>query len=59
MQAEDRPDPPWAHPTPRLLAGLIRQIIFIDLGHEEPTVVLTDELTGQAPSVIGRYVNAG
>lgn len=35
--------------------GPIRQIVVTDLGHEEPTVVLTNELDRSAPTLIGRY----
>jgi hypothetical protein len=35
--------------------GLIRQIIITDLGHEEPTILLTNQLTRSAPRLIGRY----
>lgn len=53
-----------AYRTPRIFdqkitlkqyAGPIRQIIVTDLGHEEPTLVLTNELDRHAPSLIGRY----
>jgi len=33
----------------------IRQIIIADLGHEEPTFLLTNHLTGSAPKIIERY----
>ena len=33
----------------------IRQIIVTDLGHEEPTFLLTNQLTRSAPKLIGRY----
>jgi hypothetical protein len=33
----------------------IRQIIVADLGHEEPTVVLTNQLKRSAATLIGRY----
>ena len=35
--------------------GPIRQIIVTDLGHEEPTFLLTNQLTRSAPKLIGRY----
>ena len=35
--------------------GLIRQIIITDLGHEEPTILLTNQLKRSAPQLIGRY----
>jgi transposase len=35
--------------------GLIRQIIITNLGHEEPTVLLTNQLKRPAPRLIGRY----
>ncbi len=35
--------------------GLIRQIIITNLGHEEPTVLLTNQLKRSAPRLIGRY----
>ena len=50
--------------TPRIIdrqislpgyAGPIRQIIITDLGHEEPTVLLTNQLKRSAPQLIGRY----
>jgi hypothetical protein len=53
-----------AYRTPRIFdqqitlkqyAGRLRQIIVTDLGHEEPTVVLTNELSRHAPALIGRY----
>lgn len=34
---------------------LIRQLIIIDLGHEEPTVLLTNELNATPASLITRY----
>ena len=33
----------------------IRQIIITDLGHEEPTFLLTNQLRRSAPKLIGRY----
>jgi hypothetical protein len=50
--------------TPRILddrvrlagyAGPIRQITVTDLGHEEPTLLLTNQLRRSAASLIGRY----
>jgi transposase len=35
--------------------GTIRQIIITNLGHEEPTVLLTNQLKRSAPRLIGRY----
>jgi hypothetical protein len=35
--------------------GAIRQIIVADLGHEEPTFLLTNQLTRSAPKLIERY----
>ena len=35
--------------------GPIRQMIITDLGHEEPTFLLTNQLTRSAPKLIGRY----
>lgn len=36
-------------------AGSLRQMIIADLGHEEPTFLLTNQLTGSAPKLIERY----
>ena len=53
-----------AYRTPRVLdqrirlrdyEGPIRQIIVTDLGHEEPTIVLTNQLHRSASYVVGRY----
>jgi hypothetical protein len=50
--------------TPRILdeqvsltdyAGPIRQIAVLDLGHEEPTLLLTNHLRRSAAKLIGRY----
>jgi Transposase DDE domain len=50
--------------TPRILDqritlsdydGPVRQIIVADLGHEEPTVLLTNQLTRTAPKLVERY----
>lgn len=35
--------------------GAIRQVIVTDLGHEEPTFLLTNQLTRSAPRLIERY----
>jgi hypothetical protein len=35
--------------------GPLRQVIATDLGHEEPTILLTNQLTKPAPMLIGRY----
>jgi len=53
-----------AYRTPRILdqtvtlrdyAGSIRQITVTDLGHEEPTIVVTNQLRRSAIQLIGRY----
>jgi hypothetical protein len=50
--------------TPRVLdqqvqlkdyEGPIRQLLITELGHEEPTVLLTNQLTRSAAKLIGRY----
>ena len=50
--------------TPRILnrnisltdyEGPIRQLIIADLGHEDPTFLLTNQLTRSAPKLIKRY----
>ena len=49
--------------TPRILDrkiklpkyGEIRQIVITDLGHEEPTILMTNQLTRSAPDLITRY----
>jgi len=50
--------------TPRILderiqlkgyEGPIRQIVITDLGHAEPTFLLTNQLRASAPKIIGRY----
>jgi hypothetical protein len=50
--------------TPRVLdervalpgyAGLLRQITVIDLGHEEPTILLTNNQHGGCPTLVTRY----
>src|SRR5271156_3605384 len=35
--------------------GPLRQVIATDLGHEEPTILLTNQLTKSAPKLVGRY----
>src|SRR5271170_43841 len=35
--------------------GALRQVIATDLGHEEPTILLTNQLTKPAPKLVGRY----
>jgi transposase len=35
--------------------GPIRQLVIADLGHEEPTFLLTNQLTRSAPKLIKRY----
>jgi len=53
-----------AYRTPRILdqkitlpdyQGPIRQLVVIDLGHEEPTLLLTNQLSRSAAKLIGRY----
>jgi len=53
-----------AYKTPRIIDrkislhgyhGSIRQIIIADLGHEEPTLLLTNQLTRSPAKLIGRY----
>ena len=53
-----------AYKTPRVLDrqvrltdydGPIRQLTIADLGHEEPTLLLTNQLTRSASHLIGRY----
>lgn len=53
-----------AYRTPRILdqtirlrdyEGPIRQITVADLGHEEPTIVLTNQLRRSASHLVGRY----
>src|SRR5208283_2129106 len=52
------------HKHPRILDGRIaladydgplRQVIATDLGHEEPTILVTNQLTKPAPKLVGRY----
>ena len=35
--------------------GHVRQVIVTDLGHEEPTTLLTNQLTRTAANLVGRY----
>jgi hypothetical protein len=35
--------------------GTLRQVIATDLGHEEPTILLTNQLTKPAPKLVERY----
>jgi hypothetical protein len=35
--------------------GLLRQLFITDLGHEDPTILLTNDLTGSAAQRITRY----
>ena len=35
--------------------GPVRQVIVTDLGHEEPTILLTNQLTSTAARLVGRY----
>jgi hypothetical protein len=35
--------------------GLLRQVTVTDLGHEEPTIILTNNFTIQGPALITRY----
>ena len=53
-----------AYRTPRVLdervelrgyAGLVRQITITDLGHEEPTILLTNNLRASCPTLVTRY----
>ena len=53
-----------AYKTPRILDqritlndydGPLRQLTVAELGHEEPTLLLTNQLTRSAPHLIGRY----
>lgn len=53
-----------AYKTPRILdeqvtlaeyEGPVRQITIAELGHEEPTLLLTNQLQRSAPKLIGRY----
>ena len=53
-----------AYKTPRVLDrrvtltdydGPIRQLTVADLGHEAPTLLLTNQLTRSASHLIGRY----
>jgi hypothetical protein len=56
--------PSRAYKTPRVLDrritlndydGPLRQLTVADLGHEEPTLLLTNQLTRSATHLIGRY----
>jgi hypothetical protein len=56
--------PSRAYRTPRILdrqvrlkdyTGPLRQLTVADLGHEEPTLLLTNQLTRSASRLIGRY----
>jgi len=56
--------PSRAYKTPRVLDrqitlndcdGPLRQLTVADLGHEEPTLLLTNQLTRSAAHLIGRY----
>jgi hypothetical protein len=53
-----------AYRTPRILdrritlndyEGPVRQLTIADLGHEEPTLLLTNQLTTSAPHLVDRY----
>jgi transposase len=53
-----------AYRTPRVLdqritlndyTGPLRQLTVVDLGHEDPTLLLTNQLTRSAAHLIGRY----
>jgi hypothetical protein len=35
--------------------GPVRQVVVADLGHEEPTILLTNQLTRTAPRLVERY----
>src|SRR5439155_19868045 len=35
--------------------GSLRQVIIADLGHEQPTFLLTNQLRRSAPQLVGRY----
>jgi hypothetical protein len=35
--------------------GSLRQLTVTDLGHDEPTLIVTNQLTRPAPKIIGRY----
>ena len=35
--------------------GPVRQVVVADLGHEEPTILLTNQLTRPAPKLVERY----
>ena len=38
--------------------GPVRQVIVTDLGHEEPTILLTNQLTPTAARLVGRYAQS-
>ena len=53
-----------AYRTPKVLdervplkgyAGMVRQVTIIDLGHEEPTVLLTNDMRKTCPALVTRY----
>lgn len=55
-----------AYRTPKILdrkitlsnyQGTIRQITITDLGHEEPTLLLTNQLKASASKLVGRYAH--
>ncbi len=55
---------PRAYRHPRILdqsvplrdyEGRVRQLIVADLGHEEPTFLITNQMSRSAPKLIGRY----
>jgi Transposase DDE domain len=35
--------------------GQVRQVVVTDLGHEDPTILLTNQLTRSAPGLVERY----
>jgi hypothetical protein len=35
--------------------GPFRQLTIADLGHEDPTLLLTNQVTRSTPQLIGRY----
>src|SRR5204862_7857441 len=40
---------------PSAEAAPVRQVIVTDLGHEEPTILLTNQMTRTAAKLVGRY----
>ena len=36
-------------------AGELRQVSMIDLGHEDPTIILTNNFTISCPALVTRY----